>query len=161
MAENVLYFCFMLSHFPCGSVDWNSRPWVGWPVCLCHFPCGSVDWNSCNNHCKDLLQHRHFPCGSVDWNFSAICSFITCISHFPCGSVDWNNVHYSSLQSNACHFPCGSVDWNADPQLDPCRFCVTSLAEVWIEIRCCRQWLRCRKSLPLRKCGLKFAMKTR
>ena len=21
MAENVLYFCFMLSHFPCGSVD--------------------------------------------------------------------------------------------------------------------------------------------
>ena len=40
-------------------------------------------------------------------------------------------------------------------------FNVTSLAEVWIEIWMPHLLLFSCMSLPLRKCGLKFAMKTR
>ena len=39
--------------------------------------------------------------------------------------------------------------------------CVTSLAEVWIEIWMPHLLLFSCMSLPMRKCGLKFAMKTR
>ena len=56
---------------------------------LSHSPCGSVDWNLIKlaNQSKSL---RHSPCGSVDWN-NHLCDFRICsISHSPCGSVDWN-----------------------------------------------------------------------
>ena len=127
---------------------------------------------------REIPGNGHFPCGSVDWNlylFNGLSADTKSLPLRKCGLKSYLSLgswpFRLSLPLRKCglklcsdiinvihnrHFPCGSVDWNADPQLDPCRFCVTSLAEVWIEIRCCRQWLRCRKSLPLRKCGLKY-----
>ena len=54
-----------------------------------HFPCGSVDWNE--GVVYDLCSGKgHFPCGSVDWNNQKPRQFWRGLSHFPCGSVDWN-----------------------------------------------------------------------
>ena len=128
------YFFRWISHFPCGSVDWNFR-WI--------------------NVLRDI--ECHFPCGSVDWNFLMLCFLIWIKCHFPCGSVDWNHSIQTAGVLYCRHFPCGSVDWNlwyrnwiVEIQVSlPLRKCglkyealsrklssdaVTSLAEVWIEI---------------------------
>ena len=56
--------------------------------------------------------------------------------HFPCGSVDWNIFRLLSRYPSHSHFPCGSVDWNTEHIVLSCWLLkVTSLAEVWIEIR--------------------------
>ena len=58
------------------------------------------------------------------------------------------------------HFPCGSVDWNVQMNC-LCRMeQVTSLAEVWIEIGRPLPWIVTVRSLPLRKCGLKYPLKS-
>ena len=102
--------------------------------------------------------------------------------HFPCGSVDWNIFRLLSRYPSHSHFPCGSVDWNTEHIVLSCWLLkVTSLAEVWIEIRynpgtywiwlchfpCgsvdwnmafCASSDLTNRSLPLRKCGLKSVL---
>ena len=78
---------------------------------------------------------RHFPCGSVDWNCHTVGSGSDGVRHFPCGSVDWNiQICREHIIRNG-HFPCGSVDWNENDDTFLIGCFVTSLAEVWIEIR--------------------------
>ena len=167
-------------HFPCGSVDWNDCKRCLSLRAVCHFPCGSVDWN-----CKDRIPGNsgewslplrkcglksYLSLGSWPFRLSLplrkcglkLCSDIINVihnRHFPCGSVDWNIYIIGKEGKEMSHFPCGSVDWNCWIwYLNPCWTEVTSLAEVWIEIRI-RSWpdILIRPSLPLRKCGLKFS----
>ena len=78
----------------------------------------------------------HFPCGSVDWNWRQHRPHWTQSCHFPCGSVDWNPQIHLVKCVRPGHFPCGSVDWNLMlPMVSDNASSVTSLAEVWIEIR--------------------------
>ena len=143
-----------------------------------HFPCGSVDWNM-SFPFRISFPFCHFPCGSVDWNAAGGDTAKAAFSHFPCGSVDWNIYHRKgrkrneSLPLRKCglklldmipqslldrsHFPCGSVDWNRGANVQMQYNGVTSLAEVWIEIRI-RSWpdILIRPSLSFRTGGLKF-----
>ena len=79
------------------------------------------------------------------------------LRHFPCGSVDWNLCKRAGGRRDGSHFPCGSVDWNRGANVQMQYNGVTSLAEVWIEIQNQQDFSVYWLSLPLRKCGLKFA----
>ena len=59
-----------LSHFPCGSVDWNLCG-KNAPV---HYAVTSLAevWIEIYIYCDSTFPwHGHFPCGSVDWNTTA------------------------------------------------------------------------------------------
>ena len=143
------------SHFPCGSVDWNTvsvSPYIRLFVTslaevwieiilvqslmilsLCHFPCGSVDWNW-RWGVRRTGTDQSLPlrkCGLKYW-FQA--KDVGKVSHFPCGSVDWNQETTVLRHYPGSHFPCGSVDWNPLFWCPFSSYLVTSLAEVWIEI---------------------------
>ena len=124
---------------------------------MSHFPCGSVDWNYASLQVCRLL-HRHFPCGSVDWNsitFTLMRTYLV---------TSLAEVWIETLQSRPSLLPFRSLPLRKcglKPQFFLCRFgrCrVTSLAEVWIET--CAPWINetTTASLPLRKCGLKLAI---
>ena len=129
----------------------------GWPYeYISHFPCGSVDWNPVQSgnilnlivslplrKCglkSPYFLYRNCPCG-----------------HFPCGSVDWNPV---SADQSVFHPVTSLAEVWIEIGFGIIRtrtFAVTSLAEVWIEISSSvavqsMSW----PSLPLRKCGLKW-----
>ena len=104
------------SHFPCGSVDWNSRSSAAYPD-----------------------RSPSLPLRKCGLKFKLFGRNSTVFCHFPCGSVDWNWFAIHQTFCSRRHFPCGSVDWNMEKnQLIDCRV----------------------KSLPLRKCGLKYPVKT-
>ena len=143
-------------HFPCGSVDWNTigtRAVTNGVRSLPLRKCGlkffspspyitsspSLPLRKCGLKCHLPGHHlhclRHFPCGSVDWNCHTVGSGSDGVRHFPCGSVDWNiQICREHIIRNG-HFPCGSVDWNENDDTFLIGCFVTSLAEVWIEIR--------------------------
>ena len=57
-----------ISHFPCGSVDWNKKRSlveIGRSKSLPLRKCGL----KCLQHLMQRNPYSHFPCGSVDWNF--------------------------------------------------------------------------------------------
>ena len=47
--QAVAIACAYISHFPCGSVDWNFSTGLDGADGVSHFPCGSVDWNAAWN----------------------------------------------------------------------------------------------------------------
>ena len=75
--------------------------------------------------------------------------------HSPCGSVDWNQTYKICLWKQKSHSPCGSVDWNPKELEKLAKEVVTPHAGVWIETGNSKLIKRCRKSLPMRECGLK------
>ncbi len=129
----------------------------GWPYeYISHFPCGSVDWNIFDE-IRKTGPFSHFPCGSVDWNRTAEhyaeCRKVTSLAEVwieISSSVAVQSMSWPSLPLRKC-----GLKWLK-------MFCtfvlcwVTSLAEVWIEITLLRGWRNDERSLPLRKCGLKF-----
>ena len=97
-----------------------------------HFPCGSVDWNTWN-----VVEHEielcHFPCGSVDWNL--ITTSVTFFQFVTSLAEVWIE---TGLKRKLCwqllSLPlrkCGLKQVNSWP--DYYRLAVTSLVEVWIE----------------------------
>ena len=171
--------CF--GHSPCGSVDWNyivNHPhqfptvtplvgvWIEIPrgVCGCDAhgvtPLAGVWIEIANEQTAFLIRFCHSPCGSVDWNTDCITRNWHVNSSLPlreCGlkSIIYMSAHAHVIvtplagvwieihQCERCrlpelrHSPCGSVDWNKQMHRN-----VTGVVG----------------SLPLRECGLKYAV---
>ena len=143
-------------HFPRGSVDWNNNHpdeqyslWslpsrkCGLKLMKQGIDCRSNQvtslaevWIEINlrygNGCNDF---SHFPRGSVDWNAwkNEIKWYLSwSLPSRKCGlKYEWE---YRNRWELCRHFPRGSVDWNCYLRGILCYLCVTSLAEVWIEI---------------------------
>ena len=167
----------VISHSPCGSVDWNNHfrkrghgRHVSLPLRECglkyecvvicctrqsHSPCGSVDWNFVSISTLSTLD-SHSPCGSVDWN-----NLLVFLNHFqsghsPCGSVDWNIIENGKNVIEFGHSPCGSVDWNCTPDYSIVSNAVSlPLRECGLKYMLQHITQRAIWSLPLRECGLK------
>ena len=109
-----LILLLSLSHFPCGSVDWNIRKEKQKYEAMGHFPCGSVDWNT-GNHEQFVNGIKSLPlrkCGLKQklLRLLLLLLHVTSLAEVWIETsylTDWDYKHY-------CHFPCGSVDWNND-----------------------------------------------
>ena len=127
------YFFRWISHFPCGSVDWNFR-WINVLRDIeCHFPCGSVDWNLIIRE-KMRLVLCHFPCGSVDWNSRSSAAYPDRSPSLPlrkCGLKSQDSIDQARSKLSLPLRKCG-LKLFLDPSAKG--LAVTSLAEVWIEI---------------------------
>ena len=150
----IIYLC--RSHFPCGSVDWNSERWRALKHKVCHFPCGSVDWNvrvpRTPSMARPSLPLR--KCGLKPVVVVIIAIRAASLPLRKCGLKRICNTTSNSFYNG--HFPCGSVDWNIF------LFCQNSLTLMSLPLRKCGlKLLKIKKlsftasSLPLRKCGLK------
>ena len=104
-------FVILLSHFPCGSVDWNCRKKVVYRLNGCHFPCGSVDWNS--TYKSDLERPR------------SSLPLRKCGLKLPENPRNSHETLVTSLAEVWIETHPANRIWSGS--------CVTSLAEVWIE----------------------------
>ena len=121
------------SHFPRGSVDWNSLAlfyvWLFIVTSLAEVWIEILTRSMITGFC-----FRHFPRGSVDWNGFCCAGFLYFPGSLPsrkCGLKFCNGKIKLSLQG---HFPCGSVYWNMIKDAGDSPYAL---------------------SLPSRKCGLK------
>ena len=135
--NNYLFHLFysLLSHSPCGSVDWNLFVFIlRWPLAT------SLPLRECGlkfNIGKRILNPlRVTPLAGV-WieivNF--LLTSMLCVCHSPCGSVDWNDISVVFSWWIAQSLP---------------------LRECGLKLRCITSIGDTAMSLPLRECGLKF-----
>ena len=127
------------------------------PICICHFPRGSVDWNTkasmigvgeaVTSFAEVWIEISHTlrmqdksdlslpsrKCGLKYWKKQVPADPE---SHFPRGSVDWNKVSVYIIKGWMASLPsrkCGLKYVKSRSYQS--QLIVTSLAEVWIEIK--------------------------
>ena len=117
-------------------MDWNNLRTNKCLWAISHFPCGSVDWNSpLGNPDKrgkvTSLAEVWIETNKSRWIWKS--ELVTSLAEV------WIETGSESrtYATGSCHFPCGSVDWNFYHRWYRSGQWVTSLAEVWIETSLC------------------------
>ena len=143
-----------LSHFPCGSVDWNSFL-LCFETILLVTSLAEVWIETCSQYCLNerLWSLPLRKCGLKQ----SVCRVIYKTVYVTSLAEVWIE---TGAWSDCCH--CSTVTSLAEVWIETCRnrlltgaCAVTSLAEVWIETRYILTNVWFVQSLPLRKCGLK------
>ena len=123
-----------ISHFPCGSVDWNIFDEIRKTGPFSHFPCGSVDWNRTAEHYAECRKVTSLAEVWIEIGFGIIRTRTFAVTSLAevwieiSSSVAVQSMSWPSLPLRKC-----GLKWLK-------MFCtfvlcwVTSLAEVWIEI---------------------------
>ena len=168
----------MLRHFLRGSVDWNWwRQIIALPVYsvtsfaevwieiyymatyhprLKSLPSRKCGLKSAKDYRRNKQLNSHFLRGSVDWNSSSTILAAYHLSHFLRGNVDWNLKGKWGIW-NEWVTSFAEVWIEMIEVIAPVKaVIVTSFAEVWIEIVTRLGHIRQTRSLPSRKCGLKY-----
>ena len=123
----------ILSHFPCGSVDWNNPLITTWYNGICHFPCGSVDWNLVDlNSLTVSFRVTSLAEVWIETLISAVCLLGVLVTSL---AEVWIETRTGTQKESIWNVTSLAEVWIETPlltdsiQLPP----VTSLAEVWIE----------------------------
>ena len=107
-----------------------------------------------------LLIYRHIlrslPSRKCGLKFGTFAYGLDGFKSLPSRKCGLKFVYLEDLSKGKSHFLRGSVDWNMRRKNRRNSYCVTSFAEVWIEIRSGSENALAIQSLPSRKCGLKF-----
>ena len=147
--------CEECSQPPCEAVSWNSTAFWLSSAFKSQPPCEAVSWNNLPIRLFHFLPGQP-PCEAVSWNINSQCSTILIHGQPPCEAVSWNiNSQCSTILIHG-QPPCEAVSWNIIFVGIPCKYLVSLLVRLWVEIFCFLSTKKGTQSASLWGCELKF-----